>query len=131
MPPTVIRGTQVLDGSIQRPDLDVSTAGKAIVAKIIQGTNVTLSSTGVDSGTGDVTINVPGGGIGPAGTPAWTTTSAGFTVPAVGSTVVVTVPDTTWAAPGEWIYVEDAGGAGTAGLMLVQSKTSTTLTLQN
>jgi hypothetical protein len=57
MPPTVIRGTQVLDGSIQRADLDVSTAGKAVVAKLIQGTGITLSSTGVDSGTGDVTVS--------------------------------------------------------------------------
>lgn len=57
MPPTVIRGTQVLDGSIQRADLDVSTVGKAVVAKLIQGTGIALSSTGADSGTGDVTVS--------------------------------------------------------------------------
>jgi hypothetical protein len=73
----------------------------------------------------------PTGSQGNPGTPAWTTTGAGFTVPAVGSTVVVTVPDTTWATPGEPVYVADAGGAGIAGLMLVTAKTSTTLTLQN
>lgn len=71
------------------------------------------------------------GAAGTPGTPAWTTTGAGFTVPAVGSTVVVTVPDTTWATPGEPVYVADAGGAGIAGLMTVTAKTSTTLTLQN
>jgi hypothetical protein len=59
MPPTVIRGKQVLDGSIQRADLDIVTAGQAVVAKLLQGTNVALSSTGADSGTGDVTINAP------------------------------------------------------------------------
>ena len=59
MPPTVIRGKQVLDGSIQRADLDVSTVGSAVVAKILQGANVTLSSTGGDAGTGDVTVGVP------------------------------------------------------------------------
>jgi hypothetical protein len=57
MPKTVIRGAQVLDGSIQRADLDVSTVGQAVVAKLVQGTNVTLSSTGADSGTGDVTVS--------------------------------------------------------------------------
>lgn len=56
MPPTVIRGTQVLDGSIQRTDLDVSTVGQAVVAKLVQGAGITLSSTGADSGTGDVTV---------------------------------------------------------------------------
>jgi hypothetical protein len=57
MPPTVIRGTQVLDGSIQRADLDVSTIGQAVIAKIVQGAGITLSSTGADSGTGDVTVS--------------------------------------------------------------------------
>jgi hypothetical protein len=55
---TAIRGKQVLDGTIQRHDLDVSTVGQAVVAKLIQGTNVTLSSTGGDAGTGDVTISI-------------------------------------------------------------------------
>jgi hypothetical protein len=56
---TVIRGTQVHSGTIQRVDLDTSTVGQAVVAKLIQGTNVTLSSTGGDAGTGDVTVSVP------------------------------------------------------------------------
>jgi microcystin-dependent protein len=58
MPVTTIRGAQVTDGTVQRVDLDVSTVGQAVVRKIVQGTNVTLSSTGADSGTGDVTINL-------------------------------------------------------------------------
>jgi hypothetical protein len=57
MPATTIRGTQVLDGSIQRADIDVSTVGQAVTRKIIQGTGITLSSTGADSGTGDVTVS--------------------------------------------------------------------------
>jgi hypothetical protein len=74
MPPTVIRGTQVLDGTIQRPDLDVVTAGKAVVVKLVQGSGITLSSTGVDSGTGDVTVS----GVDPG---TWTnlTYSTGWT----------------------------------------------------
>jgi hypothetical protein len=63
MPPTVIRGAQVLDGSIQRADLDISTVGQAVIAKLVQGAGITLSSTGADSGTGDVTVSgsaIPG-----------------------------------------------------------------------
>jgi|SRR5215469_799026 len=70
MPATVIRGAQVKDASIQRVDLDISTVGQALITKVIQGTNVTISSTGADSGTGDVTINVPTGGVGPPGSAA-------------------------------------------------------------
>lgn len=52
-------------GNVQRNDLDITTTGEAVIRKVIAGTNVTLSSTGVDSGTGDVTINASGGGSGP------------------------------------------------------------------
>jgi microcystin-dependent protein len=62
MSTTAIRGKQVLDGTIQRHDLDVSTVGQAVVAKLIQGTNISLSSTGSDAGTGDVTVSAVGGG---------------------------------------------------------------------
>jgi hypothetical protein len=57
MATTTVRGGQVTDGTVQRVDLDVSTVGQAVVRKLVQGNNVTLSSTGADSGTGDVTIN--------------------------------------------------------------------------
>jgi hypothetical protein len=67
MPITQLRGTQVLAGSIQRSDLDTTTAGEAIIRKVLAGTNVTISSTGVDAGTGDVTINVPSVPASPAG----------------------------------------------------------------
>lgn len=46
-------------GSVQRNDLDTTTTTQAIIAKVIAGTNISLSSTGVDAGTGDVTINLP------------------------------------------------------------------------
>jgi hypothetical protein len=54
---TTIRGAQVLNGTIARADLNTGTTGQAVVAKILQGTNVTLTSTGADAGTGDVTIS--------------------------------------------------------------------------
>jgi hypothetical protein len=59
MPITTIRGGQVTDGTVQRVDLDVSTVGQAVVRKIVQGSGITLSSTGADSGTGDVTVSSP------------------------------------------------------------------------
>jgi hypothetical protein len=64
---TGIRGTQIIDstiqsidiedGSIWREDLNYTSTGKAVVRKIIAGDNVTLEYDGVDSGTGDVTIH--------------------------------------------------------------------------
>jgi microcystin-dependent protein len=54
---TSIRGNQITDGSVQRTDLDTTTAGQAVAAKLIQGANITLNSTGADAGTGDVTIS--------------------------------------------------------------------------
>jgi hypothetical protein len=61
-----ITGRQVRDASIQRVDLDISTPGQAVITKLIAGSGVTLSQTGADAGTGDVTINVTGGGGGGA-----------------------------------------------------------------
>jgi hypothetical protein len=144
MPLTTIRGKQVLDGTIQRHDLDVSTVGQAVVAKLIQGTNVTLSSTGGDAGTGDVTISVPSGGTGPPGPAgpagatgpqganANTTTTAPFTVPPVGQTISVTVTDASWIVVGQMLYVDTAGGGtGQAGALQVTAKAGNTLTLLN
>jgi len=59
MAQTMVRGSQVLDHTIQRVDLDVTTVGNAVITKLIQGSNITLSSTGADAGTGDVTISAP------------------------------------------------------------------------
>jgi hypothetical protein len=62
---TQLNTAQVKDGSINRDDLDITTPTKAVVRKIIAGTNITISETGVDAGTGDVTINasVTGGSL--------------------------------------------------------------------
>jgi hypothetical protein len=56
MPRTNIRGSQVLDSTIQRDDLDTATVGQSVVRKIVEGDNMHLSSTGADAGTGDVTV---------------------------------------------------------------------------
>lgn len=62
MPRTQVRTQQLGDGEVTRDDLNVADSGKAVVRKIVQGTGITISSTGADSGTGDVTINADAGG---------------------------------------------------------------------
>lgn len=61
MPVTGLRGRQILDGDVTRADVNTSTSGSALITKLIAGTNITITSTGVDAGTGDVTINATGG----------------------------------------------------------------------
>lgn len=63
MPKTELRSEQLRDGSgVKRADLDVTTSGSAVIAKVVAGTGITLDSTGSDPGTGDVTINVSSSG---------------------------------------------------------------------
>ena len=38
--------------------LNTTTAGSALITKVIAGANVNITNTGVDAGTGDVTVNV-------------------------------------------------------------------------
>lgn len=61
MPRTQVKGSQVSDGTVQRVDMDVSTPGEAVITKVIAGSGISLSSTGVDTGTGDVTISAVSG----------------------------------------------------------------------
>ena len=62
---TTITGKQIKDDSVQRVDLDHTTTGQAVILKVIEGTGITISSTGVDAGTGDVTISLGGTGSAP------------------------------------------------------------------
>ena len=55
---TAIRSRQIGTQEVQRTNLDVTNSSKAVVAKVAAGSGVSISSTGVDSGTGDVTISV-------------------------------------------------------------------------
>jgi hypothetical protein len=55
-------GAQGADGTVLRTDLNTTTAGSALITKVIAGTGITFSWTGADEGTGDVTINTAGGG---------------------------------------------------------------------
>jgi hypothetical protein len=58
MSKTQIDSKQILDRTIRREDIDVETPGQSLITKVIAGRNVSISSTGADKGTGDVTINV-------------------------------------------------------------------------
>jgi hypothetical protein len=55
---TEVRSGQIKDGDVRREDLDTTTSGQAVITKLIAGSGITIdSSTGIDSGTGDVTIS--------------------------------------------------------------------------
>jgi hypothetical protein len=71
------------------------------------------------------------GSPGPAGKNAFTITSGAFTVPAVGSTVTVTVSDASFAVVGEMLAIGNAGGGGNAGALQIQSIAGNQLTLVN
>jgi hypothetical protein len=60
MPRTQLNARQLLDNDIQKVDLDTHTPGQAVITRLVAGAGVSLQSTGVDSGTGDVTIEIPG-----------------------------------------------------------------------
>ena len=45
-------------GNVQRNDFDIITVGQAVITKIIAGGGVSISQTGVDVGTGDVTVTL-------------------------------------------------------------------------
>jgi hypothetical protein len=78
MPVTGLRGRQILDGDVLRADLNTSTSGSAVITKIIAGTNISISSTGVDAGTGDVTINATGTGLNGTGFVRMTGTTVSY-----------------------------------------------------
>jgi len=56
---TQVRSRQILDGGVKKDDLNVNTPGQAVITKVStnQGLQL-LSSTGIDTGTGDVTIGL-------------------------------------------------------------------------
>jgi len=53
-----IKSHQIDDGEVKRADLNTTETGSAVATKVIAGDGIELSSTGIDSGTGDVTVGV-------------------------------------------------------------------------
>lgn len=70
MAKTSVKSEQIKDGGVKRSDVNISQTGEAIIRRLIAGTNISLFSTGVDTGTGDVTVSV-------SSTPNFTSLSIG------------------------------------------------------
>lgn len=89
-------------------------------------------SAAIGSGGGGVGPPGPTGPAGPAGAtgqPAYTLSSASFTIPPIGSTAVMSVADTSWATVGEYVWVQSSPTVSDA--LQITAKTSTSLTLLN
>ena len=54
---TEVKSHQIKDGEVKRQDMNTADTGDAVITKVIAGSNINISSTGVDAGTGDVTVN--------------------------------------------------------------------------
>lgn len=64
MPVTGVRGRQILDDSVTRADINVTASGSALITRILVGAGLVVqSSTGADSGTGDVTLALGNSGV--------------------------------------------------------------------
>jgi len=53
---TEVESEDIQDGSVKRDDLNTLETGKAVIRKVQAGDDIEIISSGVDSGTGDVTI---------------------------------------------------------------------------
>ncbi len=59
MPQQTIKGyDQINTGTVQRPNMDITTLTKAVVTHIATGTGIDMQWTGVDVGTGKVTLSI-------------------------------------------------------------------------
>ena len=109
--------TDVLGGSVIRHTLNTTTPNQAVIRKIIAGNGIVISSTGVDDGTGDVTISVDITGSGGGGTGGGTGGSGGGT--GGGSTGLGTVTSVNMIGPtGMTISGVPITTAGTLNLQL-------------
>lgn len=110
---TGIRSGQIFDGGVKKDDINVSESGQALITKLIAGANVTIdSSTGADTGTGDVTISAAGGGGGggTTGTPVEAVRVATTGIIADLSDASVTIDNIT-CVQGDRVLVKDEASA--------------------
>jgi hypothetical protein len=61
MAQTLINSDGLASGCITRPKLNTTLAGSGVIAKVIEGAGISVTYTGVDAGTGDVTISLGSG----------------------------------------------------------------------
>jgi hypothetical protein len=58
MPRTQIGTTLIENGSVRRSDMNITTSGEAVITKVLVNSPLTISSTGANVGTGDVTLGL-------------------------------------------------------------------------
>lgn len=51
-------GKVLSESTVGRSELNTAATGKAVITKVIEGTGLSVSSTGIDAGTGDVTLSL-------------------------------------------------------------------------
>lgn len=131
---TGLRGRQILDGSVVRGDLNTTTTGDAVIRRIIEGTGLSFSSTGVDTGTGDVTLTLATSGVGAGGTFGSSTLIPVITVDTYGRiTAISTVTAASGGGSGTVTSVSVVSANGFAGTVATNTTTpaitlSTTVT---
>lgn len=108
--------------------INATTGGFAVSVQLPTGAAVSVPAGGVLAAIFDGTnlraITASGGGA--AGIDAYTTTTSGFTMPAVSGTVTVAVAESRWMAIGQCVYVQSAGY-----FWVTAKPTNTSVTLQN
>lgn len=62
MPRTQISGRLIEDSSVGRPDINTVDTGEALITKLLVSPQFTMTQTGIDSGTGDVSISLNAAG---------------------------------------------------------------------
>jgi hypothetical protein len=55
---TQITGTLIENSSVGRSDINTTTSGEALITKVLVNSPLTMSSTGANTGTGDVTLGL-------------------------------------------------------------------------
>ena len=92
---TLVRKSQIRPLNIIRSDINTTTSGSALITKVIAGTGLTLSSsTGINPGTGDVTIALS---IASASVIGGVKIGSGLSIAVDGTISVITVP-VTWGS---------------------------------
>jgi hypothetical protein len=96
-----------------------------------QGPQGTPGATGATGSQGPAGATGSQGPSGAAGINAYTITSAQFTVPPVGGTVVVTFQNASWLVLGQYVEVKTAGGVSLSGTLQVTNISGNQVTLLN
>lgn len=90
------------------------------------------ASVGPQGPQGPAGAEGPAGDDGTNGSNAFTHSASGFIVPAVGSSVQLAVQDAMWIVPGQFLWIQGAGGApDKPGVFQVIDKSGNNLTLLN